>query len=265
MNFGPRTGLTGVSSGSELASARRGRAAAPPSRATYVLLPGAGGDSWYWHLVAPKLRARGHEVLTPDLPANDDSAGLGEYTAAVVSAIDDRADVIVVAQSLAAFVAPMLCERVDVRLLILVAPMIPSPGESPGAWWANTGQTTARRRQDEREGRDPDAAFDVMTIFMHDVPPDIVAEAFARGEPRQSDTPFAEPWPLEQWPNVPTRVLAGRHDRLFPLEFMRRLALERLNIVADVIDTGHLPALSRPDELVRRLETYRLHHATPAA
>jgi hypothetical protein len=49
--------------------------------------------------------------------------------------LGDRADLIVVAQSLAAFVAPMLCERVDVRLLILVAPMIPSPGESPDAWW----------------------------------------------------------------------------------------------------------------------------------
>jgi pimeloyl-ACP methyl ester carboxylesterase len=150
-------------------------------------------------------------------------------------------------------------------LLILVAPMIPSPGESAAAWWANTGQTAARRRQDEREGRDPDAAFDVMTSFMHDVPPDVVAEAFARGEPRQSNTPFAEPWPLDEWPNVPTRVLAGRHDRLFPLEFMRRLARERLNIVTDVIDTGHLPALSRPDELARRLETYRLHHIASAA
>jgi pimeloyl-ACP methyl ester carboxylesterase len=182
-----------------------------------------------------------------------------------VSVLGDRAGLIVVAQSLAAFVAPMLCERVDVRLLILVAPMIPSPRESPAAWWANTGQTTARRRQDECEGRDPDAAFEVMTTFMHDVPPDIVAVAFARGEPRQSDTPFAEPWPLNEWPNIPTKVLAGRHDRLFPLEFMRRLALERLNIVADVIDTGHLPALSRPDELVRRLETYRLHRAPPAA
>jgi hypothetical protein len=46
---------------------------------------------------------------------------------------------------------------------------------------------------------------------------------------------------------------------------MRQLALERLNIVADVIDTGHLPALSRPDELVRRLESYRLHDAEPPA
>ena len=98
---------------------------------------------------------------------------------------------------------------------------------------------------------------------MHDVPSRVVAEAFARGEPRQSDTPFAEPWPLDAWPSVPTRVLAGRHDRLFPLEFMRGLALERLGIAADVIDTGHLPALSRPDELVRWLETCRRQEVAP--
>jgi pimeloyl-ACP methyl ester carboxylesterase len=229
---------------------------ASPTTATFVLLPGAGGDSWYWHLVALRLRRRGHEVLTPDLPADDDTAGLREYTDTVVEAIGDRVDVIAVAQSMAAFTAPLLGDRVDVRLLVLVAPMIPAPGESPGAWWSKTGQIAARRRQDEREGRDPDADFDVRTTFMHDVPPELVAEAFARGEPRQSDTPFAEPWPLEAWPSVPTRVLAGRYDRLFPLEFMRELALERLGIAPDVIDTGHLPALSRPGELARKLESY---------
>jgi pimeloyl-ACP methyl ester carboxylesterase len=227
-----------------------------PTTATFVLLPGAGGDSWYWHLVAPMLGALGHEVLTPDLPADDDGAGLGEYADAVVTAIGDRAGVIVVAQSMAAYVAPMLCDRVDVRRLILVAPMIPAPGESPGAWWSNSGQETARRQQDEREGRDPNAEIDPRTTLMHDVPPDIVAEAFARGEPRQSGTPFGEPWPLDEWPSSPTRVLACRHDRLFPLGFMRRLARERLDIVADVIDTGHLPALSRPDELAQRLDAY---------
>jgi pimeloyl-ACP methyl ester carboxylesterase len=225
---------------------------------TFVLLPGAGGDSWYWHLVAPRLRGRGHEVLTPDLPADDDSAGLGDYADSVARAIGDRAGLIVVAQSLAAFTAPILCDRVDVRLFILVAPMIPAPGESPGGWWSSSGQEAARRRQDESEGRDPDAGIDVKTTLMHDVPSQIVAEAFARGEPRQSDTPFAEPWPLDAWPSVPTRVLAGRNDRLFPREFMRGLALERLGVSADVIDSGHLPALSRPNELVRWLETYRL-------
>jgi len=191
-------------------------------------------------------------------PAADDAAGLGEYADTALEAIGDRTGLIVVAQSMAAFTAPMLCDRADVRLLVLVAPMIPAPGESPGAWWTNTGQGPAQRRQDEAEGRDPDAEFDVKATFFHDVAPAVVAEAFARGEPRQSDGPWAQPWPLDTWPNVPTRVLAGRHDRLFPLAFMTRLARERLGVAADVIDSGHLPALSRPDELAQRLEAYRL-------
>jgi hypothetical protein len=30
--------------------------------ATYVLIHGAGSDSWYWHLVTPLLRAHGHDA-----------------------------------------------------------------------------------------------------------------------------------------------------------------------------------------------------------
>jgi pimeloyl-ACP methyl ester carboxylesterase len=231
--------------------------------ATYLLLPGAGGDSFYWHLVAERLRSRGHDVLTPDLPAADDSAGLGDYADAAHGAVGDRDNLVVVAQSMGAFTAPLLCERVDVRQIILVAPMIPAPGETPGEWWSSTGQTSAQRQQDEIEGRDPDAEFDVMTTFLHDVPQRVIDELFARGAPRQSDTPFADRWPLDAWPDVPTRVLAARNDRLFPLAFMRRLALERLAVAADVIDSGHLPALSRPDELAERLESYRLDLARP--
>jgi pimeloyl-ACP methyl ester carboxylesterase len=145
-----------------------------------------------------------------------------------------------------------------VRLLILVAPMIPAPGESPGAWWTASGQAAAQREQDEAEGRDPDAEFDVLTTFLHDVAPEVVADLFARGAPDQSGTPFAEPWPLDAWPSVPTRVLAARHDRLFPLAFMRQLARDRLGVEADVIDSGHLPALARPEALADRLEAYRL-------
>jgi pimeloyl-ACP methyl ester carboxylesterase len=221
---------------------------------TFVLLPGAGGESWYWHLVAPLLRANGHQVISPDMPAADDAAGLREYADVAVDAIGQHAGLVVVAQSMGAFFAPLLCERVDVRQLVLVAPMIPAPGESPGEWWQSSGQLPAQREQDEREGRDPDAPFDVMTAFFHDVPQEVVDEAFERGEPRQSDTPFEERWPLDAWPDVPTTVIAGRHDRLFPLDFMRRLALERLGVEVDAIGSGHLPALSRPRELADRLE-----------
>jgi pimeloyl-ACP methyl ester carboxylesterase len=218
---------------------------------TYVLIPGAGGDSFYWHLVAARLRARGHEVVAPDLPAADEAAGLDDYADTVLAAIGDRSHPVVVAQSMGAYTASLLCARVDVRELALVAPMIPAPGESPGEWWSSSGQTQAQREQDLAEGRDPDAEFDVMTLLMHDVAPDVVAELFARGAPRQSDRPFADAWPLGEWPRVATRVLAGRHDRLFPLAFMRSLARGRIGVDADVIDSGHLPALSRPDDLTR--------------
>jgi len=65
-----------------------------------------------------------------------------------------------------------------------------------------------------------------------------------------------EPLPLEKWPDVPTRVLLCRDDRLFPAPFLRRVAHERLGITPDEIEGGHTPALSRPKELAERLEAY---------
>jgi pimeloyl-ACP methyl ester carboxylesterase len=208
---------------------------------TFVLIPGAGGDSYYWHLVAPLLEQHGHEVITPDLPTGDDSAGLREYADAVLETIGDRAGLVVVAQSIGALAAPLLCERADVRLLILVAPMIGAPGETGAECWS------------KHEGA---SEIDVKTTLLHDVPDDVIADLFARGEPRQSNTPFAETWPLDAWPDVPTRVLAGRNDRLFPFEATQRLARERIGVEADAIETGHTPAFAQPEELARRLEAY---------
>jgi pimeloyl-ACP methyl ester carboxylesterase len=227
--------------------------------ATYVLIHGAASDSWYWHRVIPELRDRGHDVVAPDLPCDDDSAGLPEYADAVVEAIGDRVNgLVLVAQSLAGFTAPLVCERVRVKLLVMLAAMVPSPGESPGDWWVSTGYAEAKRAQDQRDGRTPDAPFDPMTIFFHDVPRDVVSAALQRGERRQSETPFQNPWPLRAWPTVPTRFLLCRDDRFFPAEFMRRVVKERLGITPDEMDGGHLPALSHPRELVSRLEAYRL-------
>ncbi len=62
--------------------------------------------------------------------------------------------------------------------------------------------------------------------------------------------------PLRKWPDVPTRVLAGRHDRMFPLGFQRRVARERLDLEVDEIDGGHMVALSNPGELADRLVAY---------
>ena len=114
--------------------------------ATYVLIPGGGGDPWEWHRLVPELASRGHDAIAIRLPAEDDTAGWSEYADAVVDAIGDRADVILVAASMGGFTAPIVCTRRRVDLLVLLNAMIPVPGETFNAWGANTGSGPAQAR-----------------------------------------------------------------------------------------------------------------------
>jgi pimeloyl-ACP methyl ester carboxylesterase len=215
--------------------------------AAFVFIHGAGDVGWYWHLVAAELGARGYDTVAPDLPCDDDSAGLPEYadTVASAAAAGVRTGLVVVAQSLGGFTAPLVCDRVPVELLILVAPMIPAAGEAPAGYWSATGYADeVRERYDG-----------VIAWFYQDVPPELAAEALKRSR-GQSEARMGEPSPLRAWPDVPTRVLICRDDRMFPPRFLRRVARERLGITPDEIDGGHTPALSRPQELTDRLEAY---------
>ena len=110
-----------------------------------------------------------------------------------------------------------------------------SPHETSVYWWANTGHQM------------PDD-FDPAVHFFHDVPSEISEVAVAGGK-EQSGRPFADPWPLDHWPEVSTRVISTSEDRFFPIEFQTRVARERLGIQPETMPGGHLVALSRPSEL----------------
>jgi pimeloyl-ACP methyl ester carboxylesterase len=97
---------------------------------------------------------------------------------------------------------------------------------------------------------------DVNVLYFHDVPTEVASEAFRRGEPAQSWTPMTQPWPLTAWPTVPTRALAGRDDRLFPVSFQQRIARQRLQLGVDLIVGGHLLALGHPRRLAEQLIAY---------
>lgn len=223
---------------------------------TFALIHGAGSDRWYWHLVEPVLQAAGHETIAVDLPCDDDTVGLDGYVDVVTQAVAGREDVIVVGHSMGGFVAPLVADRVPAtRLIVLVAAMVPAPGETGNAWWDNTGQSAARRAQAERDGRSIDGEFDEIAEFLHDVEPEVIAAGWAHTF-EQSGTPFQTPWPLAAWPDVPTRFVIATQDRFFPADFQRRVVRERLGIEPDEIDSGHLPALARPRELAELLLRY---------
>ena len=222
-----------------------------PSPSAFVLVPGAGGDAWYWSRVVPLLRAAGRDAVAVDLPAGDEDAGLDDYADVILEAIGDRRDVALVAQSMGAFSAPLAAARSDgaVVRLDLTCPMIPAPGESGSAWWSASGHSTAYAAAERAAGRDPDAPFDERSVFFHDIADDVTTEAYAREQQEESGASFSEPFPLDAWPSLPTRVLLGRTDRLFPYTFMQELTRTRLGVEADAIDAGHLASLSRPRDV----------------
>src|SRR5882724_9150336 len=191
---------------------------------TYVLIHGAGDVAWYWHLVAAELGELGHEVVAVDLPCDDESAGWSDYADTVVAAIGERAQ------------------------LVVVAGMVPAPGESANDYWANTGY--------KQVSRDVDTS-DTIATFYQDVPRDLAKEAIKRSR-QQAKAIGAEPWPLQAWPNVPVKFLLCRDDHLFPADWLRKVVRDRLGIEPDEIDSGHCPALAHPKELANRLEAFRI-------
>jgi pimeloyl-ACP methyl ester carboxylesterase len=225
---------------------------------TFVLIHGGGDVGWHFHRVEAELRARGHDVVAPDLPADDDSKTLVDYADVVVEAVGSRRDLVVVGHSFGAFTAPLVADRLRAEALVLLAGMIPAPGESPDDWWANTGYGSAVAEAAERDGGLTGSA-DPYVSFYHDVPREIAEEAMSKERAHPSSAASAAPWPLAAWPDVPTRFLLCSEDRFFPPDFFRRLVADRLGIVPDEIAGSHCVALSRPVELADRLEAYAAH------
>jgi pimeloyl-ACP methyl ester carboxylesterase len=201
----------------------------------------------YWHRVALLLQQSHQEPISIDLPGDDVSASLSDYADIVVRGIGKRANVILVAQSLGGFTAPLVCARAAARMLVFVNAMIPLPGETAGDWWGNTDAEQARVAAARRGGYSTE--FDPQTYFLHDVPEAALRAGPAR-QREQSEAIFQYPCQFERWPQIPIHVIASADDRFFPLEFQRRVARERLHKDVEVVPGGHLVALSHPEELV---------------
>ncbi len=212
--------------------------------ATYALIHGAGDVGWYWHLVERELRARGHDTVAPDLPIENADATLEDHAQVVIDAIGDRGEVIVVGQF------GRRLRRADRRRargggrLILVAGMIPQPGETAGEMWADDRLADAAQRGPEAIWRSS------TTTSTRRSPP-----RRSRENDREADAD--EPWPLAAWPDVPTHFILCRDDRFFAADWLRGVVRDRLGIEPDELDSGHTPALSHPTELVELMESYR--------
>jgi pimeloyl-ACP methyl ester carboxylesterase len=170
-----------------------------------------------------------------------------ELAAGAAEGLDD---LVVGAQSMGAFTAFPLCERVSVQRLVLLNAMIPLPGERATDWWGNTGSEEARLAAARAGGYSEQ--LDLATYFLHDVPPEVAAGS-EKHQKDEAEAAFVEPCPFDAYPEIPITVLSGEDDRFFPFEFQSRVATERLGVQAKRLPGSHLNAVSQPDAVTEAL------------
>jgi hypothetical protein len=74
------------------------------------------------------------------------------------------------------------------------------------------------------------------------VPRKLAEEAMRKERAHPSDASVASPWPLDTWPDVPTKFVLCTKDRFIAADFLRQVVAERLNIIPDEIAAGHCVA-----------------------
>ena len=79
---------------------------------------------------------------------------------------------------------------------------------------------------------------DPYIVYYHDLPRELADEALSMERAHPSAAAMRTPWPLDAWPDVPTRCVVCTEDRFFPAGFLRRVAAERLGITPDEIAEG---------------------------
>ncbi len=220
----------------------------------FALLHGGLHHGSSWDLVAPELVTRGHQVVAPDLPVDDDGAGAMEWARVALAAIDsvpnhgDPQDIIVVGHSIAGLCVPVVATLRPVRRMVFVAALLPVPGEPfADEFAANPGAISFPAPQATGAGPFGLTWESVREGFYHDCPESLAREAF-RTLRHQSFTVFTERCPLTIWPEVPSTYVLMKDDRALEVGWVRRNAVDRGAEVIDM-DGGHSPFLARPTEL----------------
>lgn len=256
--------MTSVLSGcgdSDAGVATAGGGDATAAKSTYVLVHGAFAGGWAWDRMVPLLEARGHAVVTLDLPAHGTdetptaSATLQGYTDAVVEVLDSASQpVILVGHSMGGIVVSQAAEaRPDkVNKLVYLAAILIDDGQSlfgDAAAMPDTSATLGSYFEPSVDGlalRDgwienafcPDCSTDDMALI----------KAHQRLEPLD---PLGTPIHVtqEKWGSVPRVYIETLQDLSLGTAKQRAFynALPCEKVIST--DSGHCPFLTKPDEL----------------
>jgi pimeloyl-ACP methyl ester carboxylesterase len=234
----------------------------------YVLVHGACHGAWCWDEVAAKLRAKGHRVVTLDLPGHGRRAsevrhaGVEAYGHAVANAmaLEGISRGIVVGHSMAGLVIPKAAELAPARvshLVFLAAVVVPDGGSLAATNMAPAGRTMMLGNAASRgNGTFLYPAEMAWARWMGDMPRSDprVSRAISLLTP-QALRPFFERVNLRTFygMRVPRTYIRCLQDMaVMPARAAQGAA--RLGVTPVDMDCAHNPMLSQPDALVGILE-----------
>ena len=224
--------------------------------ARFLLVHGACHGGWCWEAVAPVLRSAGHQVTAPDLPCSDLNAGLSETADAAVASLEGQVDdVVVVAHSLGALVAPLVADRLPLRRMVMLAGIVSAPGASLESLGSEDSDRDGRFDDGDldydAEGRFRFTDQGARRLLYPDCPPEVADVATA--QLRFQRSMWAEVAEFEGWPAVETVSITCTEDRVVNPAWSNRMARERLGVEPVELPGGHSPFLARPAVLAEVL------------
>ena len=210
--------------------------------ATFICLHGAGGWGADWDLVAAELRPLGHEVVAPDLPSDDETRrpGRSRRRRGGRHRRPKRATSCWWPSRCLASWRRSCARRCRSTSWCWSRPWSRSPVRRPPSGGRPPARARPRRRSGCRTTRPTPSSSTTCP------PRCSPSQPLPRPRPLRF---FDEPWPLSAWPDVPTRFLACRDDRLFPEPWLRGVVRDRLGIEVDEVPGGHCAYLSHPAPL----------------
>jgi len=235
----------------------------------YVLVHGACHGAWCWDEVAERLRAKGHRVVTLDLPghgrraAEAQRAGVLAYGRAVADAmaLEGVSRGVLVGHSMGGLVIPKAAELAASRvahLVFLAAVVVPDGGSLARTLMTAAGRAMVMGNAAARGDRTFLYPAEIAWArWMGDMPRSDprVSRAISLLTP-QALRPFVEPVNLRTFygMRVPRTYIRCLEDKaVVPAKAAECAA--RLGVTPVDMDCAHNAMLSRPDELVRILES----------
>ena len=221
-----------------------------------MLVHGAWHGAWCWSRLSPELVDRGHRVVALDLPSDDPTATFETYADVVAARIDAEgaSDAVLVGHSLAGHTIPLVAARRQVRRLVYLCALVPTPGASMADQLGSEPEMldfgyAAGLGAPAPDGGVAWADRELARTFLYDDCDPVDAEQALDHLRPQAQLPYLHRFPLESFPDVPATYIVASEDRLVQPEWSRRVARDRLGADLIEIPGSHSPFLARPSDL----------------